>query len=94
MNVLRAVSSEGFGRAKYYTKVRELLDSDRQFRAYFEGETTELPTFFSDRVRNDLGPLWEWLPEGALEHDPNAYLRSEEEKALTKVELTATAVGK
>ena len=25
----------------------------------------------------DLGALWEWLPEGAMYHDPNAYLKSE-----------------
>jgi hypothetical protein len=24
-----------------------------------------------------LGLLWEWLPEGALDHDPNAYAESE-----------------
>jgi hypothetical protein len=29
-------------------------------------------------VRRDLGTLWEWLPEGALYHDPNAYSRSEQ----------------
>ena len=31
----------------------------------------------SDLVRKDLGPLWEWLPEGGLNHDPYAYLKSE-----------------
>jgi len=45
-------------------------------RDYLEGESTELPQFFLDRVRNDLGPLWDYLPEGALEHNPNAYLES------------------
>jgi hypothetical protein len=76
MNVVRAVSSEGFGRIKYYTEVRHLLDSDRHFRDYFEGETTELPAFFLNRIKRDLGPLLEWLPNGALEHDPNAYLKA------------------
>ena len=74
MNVLRAVSSEGFGRIKYYTAVRDLLESDLQFRAYFEGESTALPAFFKQRVQRDLGPFWDWLPKGALYHDPNAYL--------------------
>jgi hypothetical protein len=74
MNVVRAVSSEGFGRIRYYKKVRDLLEHDRQFRDYFEGETTTLPAFFVKRVQHDLGPLWSWLPEGALLHDPNAYL--------------------
>jgi hypothetical protein len=42
-----------------------------QFRRYFEGETTTLPAFYVDQVRHDLGSLWEWLPKGALEHEPN-----------------------
>ena len=76
MNVVRAVSSEGFGRIKYHNEVRRRLDTDRQFRRYFEQETTELPQFYAELARKDLGPLWEWLPEGAMHHDPNAYLKS------------------
>lgn len=76
LNLVRAVSSEGFGRIKYYTNVRRLLETDLQFRSYFEQETTELPKFYEDQVKKNLGPLWNWLPAGALHHDPNAYLRS------------------
>jgi len=77
MNTVRAVSSEGFGRFRYYSEVRRQLDADRQFRSYFEQETTDLPQFFRDRVRRDLGPMWDWLPAGALEHNPRAYLESQ-----------------
>ncbi len=77
MNVVRAVSSEGFGRIRYYTRYRQMLDTDREFRRYVEGETEVLPTFFRDKVKRDLGSLWQWLPEGALEHDPNGYLKAE-----------------
>jgi hypothetical protein len=76
MNVVRAVSSEGFGRIKYHTEVRRRLDADSGFRNYFEQETTKLPAFYEDLARKDLGPLWDWLPAGALYHDPNAYLKS------------------
>ena len=76
MNVVRAISSEGFGRIKYHSEVRRRLDTDRQFRRYFEQETTELPRFYMDLARKDLGHLWECLPKGALHHDPNAYLKS------------------
>jgi hypothetical protein len=85
MNVVRAISAEGFGRVKYNIEVRRLLSSDKQFRDYFEGETTELPQFYIDQVKKNLGLLWHWLPEGALYHDPNAYLKSTyeiEEKAI------------
>jgi hypothetical protein len=76
MNVVRAISAEGRGRTRYHMEVRRRLDSDLQFRSYFEQETTELPQFYIDLARKDLGPLWQWLPDGALHHDPNAYLKS------------------
>jgi hypothetical protein len=90
MNVLRAISSEGFGRIKYHTELRRRLDTDQQVRRYFEGETTELPQFYVDLVRKDLGPLWEWLPQEALCHDPNAYLKSEEEQLQKPIRVTVT----
>ena len=42
-----------------------------------EGETTELPEFYHDRIRKELGSLYQYLPEGGLMHDQNAYLHSE-----------------
>ena len=83
MNVVRAVSSEGFGRIKYYSEVRRRLDADRPFRDYFEGETTTLPDFFQERIKRDLGPLFYWLPKGAVHHDPNAYLKTQQASGLT-----------
>jgi hypothetical protein len=80
MNVVRAVSSEGFGRLEHYGRLRRRLDTDRQVQRYFAQETTELPEFYAAQIRRDLGPLWEWLPAGALTHDPNAYRESEERR--------------
>ena len=79
VNVLRARCSEGVGRIRHYTRLRLMLDNDRQVRRYWEGESTEIPRFYVDWIKRDLGPFWEWLPEGALYHDPNAYLKSEME---------------
>jgi hypothetical protein len=83
MNVVRAVSSEGSGRLRWYAEVRRRLDEDRDVRRYFDQETTELPSFYVNQVRNDLGPLWDWLPAGALDHDPNAYRKTEEARLPT-----------
>jgi len=74
LNFLRAVSSEGYGRLKFYNRIRKNLREDQQFRRFFEGETTSLPAFYSDIIQRDLGSWWNWLPAGALEHDANAYL--------------------
>jgi len=77
LNFVRAVSTEGFGRLNYYKKIRARLDTDLQFSPYFEQESDELPAFYQDLVRRDLGTLWDWLPAGGLNHDPYAYLKSE-----------------
>ncbi len=74
---MRAVSSEGFGRIEHYTALRRRLDTDDPTRAFFAQTSDALPDFYREQVRRDLGPFWRWLPEGALLHDPNAYLKSE-----------------
>ncbi len=76
MNVVRAMSSEGWGRIEYHTKIRGLLDTDSDVRGFMEGETDSLPAFYRDRIRQDLGPLYPHLPAGSTMHDPNAYLNS------------------
>ncbi|HVB03727.1 MAG TPA: hypothetical protein VNE41_08400 [Chitinophagaceae bacterium] len=82
MNFMRAISSEGFGRINFYKTIRKKLTEDSQFRDYFEGETEQLPVFYKNIIRRDLGKWWEWLPEEALVHDPNAYLHKTAKKVL------------
>jgi hypothetical protein len=77
MNVVRALSSEGAGRLRYYRTIRHLLNTDPSVRSFFVGESTTLPEFYVNRVRRDLGPFWSHLPDEALMHDPNAYLNTE-----------------
>ncbi len=77
MNLVRAVSTEGKGRLKYYREIRSRLDTDPQFQPYFEQETDELPDFYTKLASRDLGMLWQWLPSGGLNHDPYGYLKSE-----------------
>ena len=76
MNVVRAISEEGFGRVAYNKKILSNINSDIKFRAYFEQDTDELPQFYMDIIKNELGRLWYWLPEGAVFHDQNSYLKS------------------
>ncbi|NII29273.1 radical SAM protein [Pseudoflavitalea sp. X16] len=77
MNLMRAVSSEGYGRLRFYRKVRQNLVQDHAFRQYFEGESAQLPLFYKDIIERDLGVWWSWLPQGALSHDAYAYLQKE-----------------
>ena len=84
MNLVRAMSSEGFGRIAYHAMIRGLLDTDRDVRGFMEGETQELPEFYAYRIRRELGQLYGLLPDGALMHDHTAYLRSEETGPLAR----------
>jgi hypothetical protein len=73
----QSLSSGGYGKISFHSMILNQLRTDKQFRDFFERETNVVPDFLRERVKKDLGiQLWSWLPEGALEHDPNAYLKS------------------
>lgn len=75
--LFRGISSER--NHKYLSHKRTLARlAEPEVRRFLEGETTTLPAFYIDPIREDLGPLWDWLPEGAVYHNPNAYLESQE----------------
>ena len=59
LNLVRATSSK---RVKFQTRVRQLLDTDPAMRRFFQGESTKLPDFYMERMRQSLGPLWDALP--------------------------------
>jgi hypothetical protein len=82
LNLVRAISSEGFGRIKYFKEVRNRLDTDSKFRQFFENETMEIPEFHIDRILKSLGPYSKWLPNGALTHNHLAFLESTQEQAI------------
>jgi hypothetical protein len=83
-SALRASTSK---KRKYYRDLQEQLNTDSKLLAFFNGETRELPDFFVDRIKQDLGPLWSELPEGALMHDELAYskkhLEAERKRKVT-----------
>ena len=85
LNVIRAYAGEGRQRLVYYRMLRKQLESDATMRAFFEGESTIVPRFYVDRIRNDLQGYWDALPKDALYHDQNAYLRSTAKSSQPKV---------
>ncbi len=80
VNILRG--KQDLGKVKYHLELQRRLREDKPFRAFFEQETNEIPLFFTEQIKKDLGPLWDWLPEGALYYDPNAYLHAVSELSL------------
>lgn len=92
LNVVRGVSSEGFGRLKYHKTIRRKLDTDIALRRYVEGETTVLPEFYKAKVKKKLGHFWDALPPGALSHDHTAYLKTHTSETQTHSEPAIPAI--
>lgn len=80
----RGITAEIYNRIRVHRNMRQWLD-EPDFRAFFEGETTKIPTRFVDIIRYKLDWLWEWLPDGALDYNPNAFLESGAEHPLTAI---------
>lgn len=92
LNLVRGVSSEGFGRLKEFRRLRRQLAADGELRSFLDRESDRLPAFYSDKVRRDLGALSRWLPEGALHHDHHAYLKTSRLGPLAVAGSVAEAV--
>ena len=73
--LFRALTAERQNRLRYHSEMRRWLD-EPQMHAFFEGDTREIPPRFTGIIQSHLGPLWHWLPPGALEHDPDAFAKS------------------
>jgi hypothetical protein len=80
--VFRSSTSDRFNRLGYHRKMRRWIESDSEMNAFFHGRTRRIPGRLLARIRHHLGPLWEWLPDGALSYDPNAYLNSSAHQSL------------
>ncbi len=87
----RGWTSEGDHKLNNMRKMHRRL-ADPKVRAYFDGETDVLPDFFVEPIREDLGPLWDWLPDGALYHDPNLYLKETQGLVPNPIEPAMVAV--
>jgi hypothetical protein len=73
--LFRALSSERRNRLRHHLAMRRWLE-EAPMRAFFEGDTREIPVRFTETIRSHLGPLWAWLPPGALDYDPDAFAKS------------------
>jgi hypothetical protein len=85
MNFMRAVSQEGHGRIRFYKQVRKNLLEDASFRNYFEGQSKQLPSFYINIIKEDLGAWWQWFPKEAIEHNAYAYLHKKETSTILSV---------
>jgi hypothetical protein len=87
---------EGRGFITFHKRTRERLESDRELRAFYEGERAAPPTSFMDEVKEQLGPYARLLPAALLtpEGYAESFQASAEAALLTLREPVAGAVPK
>ena len=96
LNFVRGISSEGSGRLKTFRALRRRIDTDSSLSAFLSGKSTTVPEYYVNIIRKDLGAMWKWLPEGAIEHNPKAYLeasRNEKAKVAGSVAEVVPLIG-
>jgi hypothetical protein len=68
MNILRTISSEKGGSAKRLTEIRNRFAADREFQAFYSGESIKPPSFYLDKIREGMGGFYDSLPEKVLKY--------------------------
>jgi hypothetical protein len=82
MNFMRAVSSEGIWAVEILSPGKEKSYRGQKLQRLFEGMSFKASRFLYQHYQAIFRSMWEWLPAGALEHDPNAYLKKQFKKNL------------
>jgi hypothetical protein len=75
INVFRALSTEGRGKIPVLARIQHQL-RDPHTAAFMRAEHSVPPAAMLAEIQRDLGPLWQWLPDGACHHDAYAFLKS------------------
>ncbi len=70
------VRGRSLKRVDSHRRMAQLARTDASVRDFLDGQSRVLPEFYRAQIEESLGPLWSALPEDALMHDENAYLRA------------------
>jgi radical SAM superfamily enzyme YgiQ (UPF0313 family) len=71
MTLLLSLTIGGKGKIRFLSAMLKQLQNDRVFQAFVSRESDTVPAFMVDRVKKDLGPLWQWLPNKSLSYNVN-----------------------
>lgn len=74
MTLFLSLSVGASGKINQVASTLENLQQMPDFRSFMQKETDQIPEFMINQVRQDLGPLWEWLPDKSLSQAPQKLL--------------------
>ncbi len=68
LTLLLSLSIGGKGKIKLLSSRINQLKYDNEFQAFVRKESTQVPSFMTQKIKNDLGELWEWLPDKSFNY--------------------------
>lgn len=72
-----SLSVGGSGKKRCARTILKNMRTQPDFRSFMNRETDQIPALMIEQVKNDLGPIWEWLPNKTLSQKPNILEESE-----------------
>jgi hypothetical protein len=73
ITLLLSLTIGGAGKIRTLSSILKNLREKPEFKSFVKKETNKLPQFMIDTVRNDLGPLWDWLPDKSLSYNSDTF---------------------
>lgn len=69
ITLLLSLTIGGSGKIRSLSSILKNLQNEPEFQSFVRKETIRIPRFMVETVRNDLGLLWEWLPNKSLSYN-------------------------
>ncbi len=70
MNLLRSVLS-GKGLGGNYVETKQRFLTDREFQAFYSGDTMKPPSYYHNQIRNSMGIFYKFIPEKVVHYFEN-----------------------
>ncbi len=92
--LINLIRGRSLKRAASHRQMAGLLRTDASLRAFYEGASRAVPELLRARIASGMGPLWNALPDGALDYDELALLRSTESAPPSSVSAAGAALDR
>lgn len=77
MSLLLSLSIGGQGKIRKLSAMINYLKENEDFRSFVTRTTDRAPDFMIQKVKKDLGIMWDWLPNKSLSYDFKLYSKYE-----------------
>jgi hypothetical protein len=71
LTLLLSMTIGGRGKIKHLSTMVKNLQQHPDFKSFVMKENSQVPNIIINKVKQDLGEMWHWLPDKTLSYNPN-----------------------